>query len=208
MEWSEAQQQAAALMRHRKFDDAVTLLKGARDKARTAGKRNDAAQLGGLLASCLMASGRDDDALNAHIEAENDDPSDPFLKLASANFLMNVMNRPAEALARLEPALPRLRQLPSVAHALHALIGTIYLALNRRDDAVAEFRTMSQTKSIDGLTVAGLDLNLVEALIGRNEVLDECRRYLGVVEQRAEDEHDSAMAERARRLLAIANATH
>jgi len=200
MEWDELQHQAARLMRQRKFDDAAALLTNARDEARRRGDHSDAAYLGGLLASCLMAHGRDDDALKAHVEAEADEPSNPFLKLATANFLMNVMHRPVEALARLAPAADALRE--SSEHVLEGLLGTIYLALGRDDDAIAAFKSMTRPKLITNQPAPSFDFYLVEALVYRGELVDECRSYLDLVAQRAATEGDEETARRANGLIA------
>lgn len=204
MEWDELQHRAARLMRQRKFDDAAALLTDARDEARRRGDHSDAAYLGGFLASCLMAHGRDDDALKAHLDAEADEPSNPFLKLATANFLMNVMHRPAEALDHIEPASDALRM--SSEHVLEGLLGTIYLALGRDEDAFAAFRSMTRPELIANQPTFSFDFYLVEALVARRELVDECRGYLDLVAQRASTEGDEETASRSRALLAQLNA--
>jgi tetratricopeptide (TPR) repeat protein len=200
MTMDEVQLRAARLMRQRKFDDAAMLLTNARDEARRHGDNHTAAYLGGLLASCLMAGGRDDEALEAHFEAEADDPANPFLKLASANFLMNVMHRPADALVRLQPAIASLRDTSE--HVLEGLLGTIYLALGRDDDAIAAFRSMTRPELLTNRQAVSLDFYLVEALIVRRAQLDECRRYLDVAAHRAAQDDDAETAQRVQELLA------
>lgn len=194
------QYEAAILMRERRFDEAAQLLSRERDGARQRNNLHDASEVGTFLAACLMAGGKNEQALKAYEEAEADRPDDPFLKYAIANFLVTVMNRSAEALPRLLTALPHLQELKSSHHAALGLLGLIYARQNRFDEAVRLFQEMTKDEFVMELDSSGFDLNLVEALIRNGKIFDECSRYLSVVESKSAQQNDREVANKVQYL--------
>ena len=202
------QMEAAVLMRSRKFDEAAERLRIARDEMRSRNDRREAAYIGGLLASCLTAARLDDDAMIAYREALQDDPEEPFLRFRFATFLSSVVNRPSEALEVLYPALPRLAASPSSLHSAQALLGIVHLNLGDEDKAAESFRQMSAPTVLDQLSVADLDLAVVEELVERRALVAECRRYLEVASRKAEEEGDATSLSEVRRILNKLNVPH
>ncbi|HEX3578746.1 MAG TPA: hypothetical protein VHY33_09300, partial [Thermoanaerobaculia bacterium] len=77
------------------------------------------------------------------------------------------------------------------------------------DDGVAAFRSMTRPELIANQPAPSFDFYLVEALISRGELVDECRRYLDLVAQRAATEGDEETARHANGLVArLDAATH
>lgn len=166
------------------------------------GCREEAAALGGYLAATLVALGRREEALAEYSEAESEDPANAHLKLQFASFLTHVLGRPAEALPKINAALPDLAaSQPSSQHAGQAVLGATLLALDRIAEAATAFRKMTSHEVLASLPAVSCDFWLVTNLIGRKLLSEECRGYLAEVLKKADGEGEREVAEKAKTLL-------
>lgn len=192
---------ASRLLADRRIEEAVDLLRSQFDLEKALGHREEAGHICTLLASCLAAAGRDEEALAALLQAKEEDPSDPFIRLQIATFLVSIMKDPARALDELEPALDELAALPSSFHAAQGVLGTIYISLERRDEALRAFDEMTDPKILAVLPAAGCDFHLVTQFVERGVAVARSLRYLQTIEKKANREHDAATAKHASTLL-------
>jgi tetratricopeptide (TPR) repeat protein len=182
-------------------DGAIALLRDARSRERSRGRREESAALGGYLAATLAALDRRDEALAEYSAAESEDPANPHLKLQFALFLTHVLGRAAEALPKINAALPDLAAEPSTLHAGQAVLGATLLALDRTAEAATVFRRMSSHKVLASLSAVSCDFWLVTGLIRRNLLPEESRAYLTEVWKKADNEGEQGVAHMAKTLL-------
>jgi tetratricopeptide (TPR) repeat protein len=184
-----------------RLDEAIKLLVDRREEVRHREDWEESAHLGSLLGSCFRAVGRELDAEKAYLDAEREDPENPFLKVTIANFYVDVLNDPKSALPRIEAALPDLVHSPSTYHAAQASLGTVYLALGRVDEALSSFREMVKPQILNGLHPASHDLRLVSAFIDQKIFPEDCRKYLVELKTLSTLEGDAGTAETSEWLL-------
>jgi tetratricopeptide (TPR) repeat protein len=190
--------QASVLIGSGRLVEAISFLRQAIEESLNAGEIAEAAYGCNLLGSCLAAAGRDDEALGQYLRAEDLEPGNPFLKMQTATFLLDFMNRPQAALEKLAPELDSFRE-PSSDHAVKGLLGSIYLELGRIAEAEDALRGMTQ--QIKALHPRGLDFRLVTRLIERKLLRNLCREYLELVISRAKTLDELSIQRDAQALL-------
>lgn len=204
--WAVTLDEMVVCFREHRFHDAARLMEGARAKALAINSLEEAASYSGLLSSCLAILNRDQDALAASEEAERLAPAETHYAVRSADLLLNYLNNPEAALAKLEMLMRRLMpDDPSHYHA-RSVLGQAKLALGETDAAVALFREITASEVMDRLrraAYAGVyDLGLVHALIKHGIISTECRDYLLAVRQIAEANGSTYVIEDLDRLIA------
>ncbi|MDP9120123.1 MAG: hypothetical protein M3O15_01955 [Acidobacteriota bacterium] len=191
----------ATRLARRDPDAAIALLRDARSRARALSDAEESAQLGSFLASLLKVAGRREEALEAYLEAEGDNPESFYLKLHLASFLTHVLGRPAEALPRITAALPALAEAPSSFHDGLSVLGSTLLALDRPEEAADAFRRMTTSRVLKPLPAVACDFWLVTELTEKHLLPEECRAYLAAIVRKAEDEGNAGIREHALRVL-------
>src|SRR6266508_5350090 len=91
------------------------------DSAETAASRNQfevASHFANELGSLSAADNLDDEALSAYLWAEKLNPSDGTLKISMANFLLLFQAKPAEAIQKIDEAIPLVENNPEKRYAL------------------------------------------------------------------------------------------
>ena len=204
--WVATHEEMVICFREHRFEDAALLMENARRRALESSSLEEAASYSGLLSSCLAILKRDEDAFAASEEAERLAPAEPHYTVRSADLLLNYLNDPVAALAKLDRLLHHLStDDPSRYHAL-SLLGQTKLALGEADTAVTLFREITSPETMQRLTraeYAGVyDLGLVHALIKHGLASQECREYLAVVRQVAVANGSACVVEDLDRLLA------
>jgi tetratricopeptide (TPR) repeat protein len=194
-ETSEPESVAMTLLGQKNVDGAIEVLRQAQSAARS---RHDSAAAGhfsSLIGSLHLSEGRVAEALGEYESAEADEPSNAYLKLATANQLLNA-GRPAEALRKLDVAGDILPDNPSIRHGYHALRGETQMQLGKIDEALREFRIMSAPSLVSDVMPVSLALDLAVLLMKKGVARDECLRYLGQVKAKAQSRNDAALVKR------------
>jgi tetratricopeptide (TPR) repeat protein len=153
-----------------------------------------------LLIASLIAAGPDQEALDLIWQVAKSPQGDIYLRSNFAGYLLSFLKQPAQALEVLEPAYQSLLNEEESRHGALGLWGAILLEIGRVQEAEDSFREMLQP-SLWRMNPAAFDLQLVEALVSRGLMKDECEYYLGIVRKRAQEMSDESVIERADYLL-------
>ena len=195
--WEEADERVVELVRLRKREDARRLLRASVDQA-AAESPFWAGHFADCLGSLLLADQKDEEALEAYLEAERLDP-DESRALRIANCLLYFLNRPAEALSRLESTLRSVEEGGPTYCDARGMRGVALLRLGRVREAKGVFENIANSAS--RLPASSCDLRLVDELVGRKEFLAECRSYLDIVLAKAQAEQNEDVIERGTAIL-------
>ena len=192
---------AHALMRAKKGDRACELLADAASQAVTRDDLEDAALFTSVRGSYLVALGRDEAALQAYLEAEKLGEGQAHYQLTTARHLIFGMKRPEDALAKVNE-LDSTRCSQSERLIARSLRGTAHLHLGKQKLATAELKAMLE-ETPPGLPSISHDLILVEMLLREPLAHEVCRRYLSLVETKAEKEGEDSILGRVRELKSM-----
>lgn len=199
--WSKLEERYLQLMRQRRFGEAADFLREAYVEARQTMDIPTSGYISNLLAASLIASGRDEEALEAFRQAQQDDPSNAFLRLRIATLLLQNLKRPDEALDEIMPIAGELLGMNETRHASLGVLGACYASLGRIEDARNCFREMLQPQILTKMSSNSYDFYLVEALVARGEMPEECRSYLDLVGEKAARCEDEMTRKRVQALL-------
>jgi hypothetical protein len=174
-------------MRMRQGDEACQLLADAIERAVSGEAPDNAALFSSVRGSYLMALGRDDDALDAYLEAERLSGGEVYYQLTTARHLVTGVDQPERALQRVDPLVVAPSDDPGVRQQAPAIRGMARLSLNQPDAAIEELAAISSELPAK-LPAVSLDLTLVEGLAHRGLGVEVCRRYLSLVESKANED--------------------
>jgi len=195
---------AHALMRRQKGEEACRLLFRSKEDAQSRGANREAALFSSVRGSYLAALGRNEEALDAYLEAEQLSEDSVHDRLITARHLVGAMDRPDQALEAVNAAVSFRSDDPAVsdsevtailAEAL-SIRGLAFLRLGQPEKAVQELEALHSMLSSPGLPSLSCDLTLVEELSRRRLAPRLCRRYLQLVEARAREEKERRVLER------------
>jgi tetratricopeptide (TPR) repeat protein len=198
-EFDEIDEQVDRLVREHQREQARRLLREGVDRA-AAESPFWAGHFADRLGSLLLADSRDREALEAYLEAARLDPAEPTRALSVVNCLLEFLNRPGEALERVDAALASLDEGGWVYCDARGLRGVALVRLGRMREARELFERIAL--AANRLPATSCDLRLVEELVARGECLAECRLYLDIVEAKARTERNEDVAARSMRILA------
>lgn len=197
-QWEATDERVVELVRSHKRAEARQLLKAA-----ISGAASEApfwaGHFAGILGSLFLADGRDSEALDSYLEAERLDPTDSSRPLRTANCLLYFLNRPAEALQRVDSILNSVDERSWVYFDARGIRGVALLKLGRVDEARRVFEVI--VASAARLPATSCDLRLVDELVDRRQQLPECRRYLELVLAKAEAEDNGDVRDRGQAVV-------
>jgi hypothetical protein len=201
--WEATDARVAELVRLRRREEARQLLRAMMTQA--AGESPFwAGHFADCLGSLLLADQLDREALEAFLDAERLDPTDQSRKLRTASCLLFFLNRPAEALKRLEVTLQAADPSSWIYCDARGMRGVALFRLGRREEAGQVFETIASSAA--RLPASSCDLRLVDELVEGGQNLSGCRSYLDVVLQKAREEHNEDVSERGMAVLGKLNA--
>lgn len=155
-----------------------------------------------LLIASLIAAGPDQEAMDLVWQVARSPQDDIYLRSNFAGYLLFFLKQPAQALEVLEPVYQRLLAEEGSRHGALGLWGAILLELGRVQEAKDSFREMLQP-SLWRMDPAAFDFQLVEALISKGLMKEECEHYLKIARQRAHESNDEAVMKRSEQLLEL-----
>lgn len=190
--WEEPFHQANKLLAEGHFEGACSVLRSAALEAKTEGSRPEAAFYSNVLGSFLSSRSDTRGALEAYEEAERLDPGQVQWKLSTADFLLAVCDRAAEALAK-AVAVREEASDSALFHTASATVGLAHFHLGDVQAALEAFDDMSQREILEDLPPSACDLRLAEALIDQGLAGATCSDYLKLVRQKAHTESDQGV---------------
>ncbi|NJO21271.1 MAG: hypothetical protein HC838_16190 [Spirulinaceae cyanobacterium RM2_2_10] len=169
--------------------------------ALASGMLDEAVLYASVNGSFLVAMGRDTEALDAYLVAENLSDGDAHSRLRTARHLLSGMKQPVEALAKVNAVL----ESPAIDNLLvhleaRSIRGLALLALNQNDEVVAELRAACLEVSSANLASISLDLTLVEELSRKHLATDLCCHYLELVKSKALEEGERSILKKVREI--------
>jgi hypothetical protein len=177
-------------MRKRKGDEACRLLADATEHAISGEVLDNASLFSSVRGSYLVALGRDDEALDAYLEAERLSDGEVYHQLITARHMVTGMGQPERALKKVDPLVVAPSNDPGVRQQARAIRGMALLSLDQPDAAIDELEAICAELGAR-LPAVSLDLTLAEELV-RNEVgVEICRRYLSLVQSKAQEEDEA-----------------
>lgn len=182
-----------------RFEEAVDVLRAARDRALAEEDPESEAFFSSIAGSFLASRGRDQEALEEYARAELRDPSSPTWKVATANHLL-ALGRASEARDKALEVLAQAHSAPSYEHVGNSLLGLAELALGNQAAAASAFSASIDPLRVGGLPASGRDLRLAEALLSAGLSREHCRAYLGEARLRALTDGDAALERHIREL--------
>lgn len=192
-EWEATDRRVVELVRARDREEARRVLRAAISRA-AADAPFWAGHFADMLGSLFLAEGRDREALDTYLEAERLDPTEPSRLLRIANCLLYFLNRPAEALQRVDRTLESVDSASWVYLDARGIRGVALLRLGRVEEATRVFEAI--IASAERLPATSCDLRLVDELVERRQALSDCRRYLDLVLAKAESEGNRDVTDR------------
>lgn len=189
-----------ALMRSGDYASAVRFFIERVREALQVGDEEATIHASHFLISSLIAVGPDEEALSLLWQVVDSFPEEIYLRSSFASFLYFSLKQPAQALEILDSVLYKLITEEGSRHATLGLRGTILLALGREQEAEHCFREMLQP-SLRRMYPSAFDLRLVGSLISRGLMKEECKYYLKIVSQVAQEAGDQGVLVRAEELL-------
>jgi tetratricopeptide (TPR) repeat protein len=195
-----ARSRLLALVQARDFSGAAFFMAGAFREAKESGDLEAVAEIGEMYATSLTIAGRDLEAMEVYRELLGSLPQDPYLNLRVATFLTTLLKRPSDALVTLEPVLGSLLEDEHVRHASLGVWGANHAILGNMEEAKRCFRLLRE-RDLSKMDASSIDFLLVEALVARGEMKEQCREYLSVVLEHAQKSGDDGVAYRASSLL-------
>jgi tetratricopeptide (TPR) repeat protein len=189
-------------MRKREGDEACQLLADATERAISGEAPDNAALFSSVRGSYLMALGRDDEALDAYLEAERLSGGEVYYQLATARHLVTGVNQPERALKKVDPLVAAPSDDPGVRQQARAIRGMALLSLNQPDAAIDELEAIC-TELPARLAAVSLDLTLVEGLAQRGVGVEVCQRYLSFVESKAKEDGEARVLAKVAELQGV-----
>jgi tetratricopeptide (TPR) repeat protein len=184
---------AYTLFRKGKREEACRFLARKRDEEVTSGAREDAALYASVRGSYLVAMGRDSDALEAYLEAEELSNHESHCLLRTARHLLS-MNQPERALEKANVVMASTAADHGEIQEVNVIRGLAFLGLGLPKKAINELQTI--VSHVDHLASQSCDLMFVEALCQKNLEPELCQRYLDVVESKAREDGEERVLKR------------
>ncbi len=198
--WEEPFHRANQLLLSGEFAEATTVLLTAMNEEANKGNNEDAAFYSNVLGSFLVSRERHEEALEAYLEAERLEPTNPHLKLTTGRHL-HFMNRSQAGRNKAREVLELQPSENPVHHEAHILFALTSLALGDTASATSSFEAMVSGPLLQELTAEACDLSLVVALCRQGLVADKCRSYLATVHGKALCEKNENVATAIQDLL-------
>jgi predicted Zn-dependent protease len=183
---------ATVLLGAGRFEEAVEVLRAARDEASAEDDRESEAFFSSIAGSFLASRGQNEEALKEYARAEHCDPSAPVSKVATANHLLN-LGQAAKAREKAREILVLGHGTPSYEHVGYSLLGLAELALGDEEKAVKAFTASADPARVSLLPASGRDLRLVEELLSVGAGTELGRVYLRDARFRAQADGDEAL---------------
>ena len=193
---------AHALMRKREGEEACQLLANATERAISSEAPDYAALFSSVRGSYLIALGRDEEALDAYLEAERLSGGEVYHQLTTARHLVTGVNQPERALTKVDPLVVAPSDDPGVRQQARAIRGMALLSLDRPHAAIDELAAIC-TELPARLAAVSLDLTLVEELAQRGLGVEVCQRYLSFVESMANADGEARVLAKVAELQGI-----
>jgi tetratricopeptide (TPR) repeat protein len=172
---SEVCHRAFELMAAKQFADAERLLAGNMSKT---DNNTSIALYHSTLGVLYKMQGEFKTAWRHYQRAERLLPKDPALKIISARLLIEQFAEYDQAIRKAKKVLELAKGNPAFAHQAHITMGLAYASRGNRRKAV-EMLAKSMGEDFDGfVTAQNIDLNLLEILLRKGWISDECRMYL------------------------------
>jgi tetratricopeptide (TPR) repeat protein len=181
---------AHALMRRREGDEACRLLADATERAITGETLDKASLFSSVRGSYLVALGRDDEALDAYLEAERLSGGEVYYQLTTARHMVTGVGQPERALEKVDPLVVAPSDDPGVRQQARAIRGMALLSLGQSEAAIDELEAIC-AELPPRLPAVSLDLTLVEALVRNDLGVEVCWRYLSLVESKAQEDGET-----------------
>lgn len=182
-----------------RFEEAVDLLRAARESASLDGDHETEAFFSSIAGSFLASRARNQEALEEYARAELRDPFSPAWKVSTANHLLN-LGEPAKAREKAQEVLACGAGTPSYEHVGYSLLGLAELGLSNQEAAASAFAASIEPFRVSDLPASGRDVRLAEALLKAGLSARSCRNYLSEVRTRAQVEGDTAVDRRVREI--------
>lgn len=191
---------AHSLMRQKRGAEACRFLRQAVKQALSDGMSDDAALYSSVRGSYLVAMGRDAEALEAYLQAEQLSGGNTHYSLGAARHLASAMDRPGQALEIVDAILSSETESPSVRQEAHAIRGLAFLGLDQPEQAIKELQAIRLALSQLPLPALSCDLTLVEELSRQHLAPNYCRQYLRLVESVARENREGRILDQLVRL--------
>lgn len=180
---------AHSLMRRKEGDEACRLLADAVERAVSSEALDHASLFSSVRGSYLVALGRNDEALAAYLEAERHSERDIYDQLTTARHLVVAMDQPKRALEKVNPLMEAIQD-PAARQAARAIRGIALISLDQQEAAIQELKAM-HTETPAELPALSRDLTLAEVLLRNSLGAEVCRRYLALVESKAQEDGEA-----------------
>lgn len=194
----------APMVRQGRLQEVCSLIAAEREKASTDERSAEAATLSIMLASFLSVVGRREEGLSAHAFAEEVEPENPHNAVATARYLLSMMNDPEAAATKIAHTLSRATSPDhKFLHNAHSILGRCALRSQSYEVATSRLQEARAIASAHDLPAISWDFDLARELV----TTPSGRSYLDELLQRARLEGDSITENRVVAILQDAAAS-
>jgi tetratricopeptide (TPR) repeat protein len=208
-EWEPTDDQVTQLIMQRNRPGARMLLRQSAESAAAKKQFQVAAHFANELGSLSAADHLNDEALAAYLWAEKLDPENGTLRVSTANCLLTFLDKPTEAIAKIEEALPIIENDKERRYALVdalAIRAVAHLNLGDKDFAISQFREWSTPEALARVGSGGCDLRLAQTLLNAGILEEEVIAYLRAVLEKAGRQGNEHMVGEVARVLSTRGA--